>query len=142
MKPKLSILIPTICGREDSLELLLEELYRQRIALEYPNIVQFFIEKDAKEKSVGEKRNILIERASGEYVSHIDDDDRISNDYIKQLLAGIETSCDVITFNVSVSLNGDTPKICYYSIDFESDYNEPSAYYRLPNHLMCVKTLY
>lgn len=151
---KLSILIPTIYGREAGFVRVIEKLkgsyawvevkvsskegeWHLLECKELP--VNIFTLKDNRELKVGEKRNILMDAADGEYVSYHDCDDRPLDDYIKELLEGIESGADIITFNVEVSLNGGAPKPCYYSMYFEKDTNEPNAYYRLPNHLMCVK---
>ena len=107
--------------------------------IEYDDDVEILIYSDNKEESVGGKRNKLVGLAKGEYVSFLDEDDRVSDDYIEQLLEGIKSGADIITFDVSVSIDGATPKPCYYSMYFDGDKNEPDAYYRLPNHLMCVK---
>lgn len=154
---KLSILIPTIVGREEVFNEMFLSLSKQYMYKHFRKTKStegslytesriYFLDgleiiycKDNKEITVGEKRNRLINMAHGQYVSFIDDDDRISADYIKELLEGIETGADIITFNVSVSINGAVPKICYYSMYFDADRNEPNAYFRLPNHLMCVK---
>ena len=155
MKPKLSILIPTIVGREEMFNDLLLSIKRQYVYKQHKKTKSsdgrvttftYFLDGleiiyciDNREMKVGEKRNKLIELATGKYVSMVDDDDKVSEDYIEQLLAGIESGADIITFDVSVSIDGATPKPCYYSMYFDGDKNEPDAYYRLPNHLMCVK---
>jgi len=72
-------------------------------------------------------------------VVFVDDDDRISSDYIQQLLKGIESKADVVNFIVSVSLDGKPAKNCFYNKDYPNDYNEAKTYHRLPNHIMCVK---
>src|SRR5690606_11777994 len=59
--------------------------------------------------------------------------------YISTLLDATKHNSDVITFTASVSLNGDKPKPCFYSKDFKRDYNTSDAYYRIPNHICCVK---
>ena len=148
---KLSILILTITSRREMLQDIVRSLgatigldyylnngtWINRI--EYDDDVEILIYSDNKEESVGGKRNKLVGLAKGEYVSFLDEDDRVSDDYIEQLLEGIKSGADIITFDVSVSIDGATPKPCYYSMYFDGDKNEPNAYYRLPNHLMCVK---
>ncbi len=151
MQTKLSILIPTIVGREEMVESVVNSLGGTMgldfylvngsfiKSIEPDSGVEILICKDNKELSVGGKRNRLLEAANGEYVVFSDDDDRVSDDYASELLEGIKTGADIITFDVSVSIDGATPKPCYYSMYFDGDKNEPDAYYRLPNHLMCVK---
>src|SRR5690606_17931204 len=88
---------------------------------------------------LGEKRNIMVDMAQGEYVVHVDCDDRLEPDYIESLLNATKTGVDVITFKVSVSLNGAAAKICHYSKGFLKDHNTWDAYFRLPNHICCIK---
>ena len=94
---------------------------------------------DNKQIMLGQKRNIMVDMAQGEYIVFVDDDDRISDDYLASLLEATESYADVITFLVEVSLNGDPSKICRYSKDYRRDLNTPDEYQRLPNHICCVK---
>jgi hypothetical protein len=88
---------------------------------------------------LGHKRNTMVEMAQGKYIAFVDDDDRISDDYIARLLEATDSDADCIVFQAEVSLNGETPKLCYYTKDIKADYNKPNAYYRIPNHICCVK---
>lgn len=102
--------------------------------------VEVIICTDNKILTVGAKRNLLVSIAKGEYSVQLDDDDRIESIYKRELLEAINISgADVITFVVSVSLDGKPPKLCFYSKDYKGDYNDSNSYYRLPNHLCCVK---
>ncbi len=105
----------------------------------FNEVVEVIICTDNKQMKVGDKRNLLVNLASGERIAFLDDDDRIESCYKSELLEATKSGADVITFQVSVSLNGKPPKICLYSKEYKKDYNDPVRYYRLPNHLMCVK---
>lgn len=94
---------------------------------------------DNKKMMLGDKRNLMVEQSQGEYVVFVDDDDLVAPDYILSLLDATKNGSDVITFQVEVSLNGGNSKICHYSKDFEKDQNTDTEYYRLPNHICCVK---
>ena len=69
----LSILIPTVIGRERPLELLTNRIYSQIGDLKAESKVEVIVMKDNKEISIGEKRNQLYAAASGEYSVQIDD---------------------------------------------------------------------
>lgn len=109
------------------------------LSLEQQAQVEILILTDNKSIMLGEKRNTMVDIAKGKYIVFVDDDDRLSDDYIISLLQATETNADVITFKASVSINGGSPKICYYTKNIKADYNTANAYYRLPNHICCVK---
>lgn len=139
---KLSILIPSVHTRRNSfLPTITERIYSlyEKLPKNLQKEVEILILIDNKKMMLGEKRNKLIDIAQGDYIQFVDDDDRIEDSFIIDLLEGIKSGADVITFQVSVSINGEKPKICYYSKDFKQDYNTPEAYYRIPNHICCVK---
>lgn len=132
---KLSILVCSTQNRYNNfLPKILKELFAQSTGE-----VEILTLIDDKKRMLGSKRNNLLDISQGEYVAFVDDDDRISKDYIQQILKAIESKADVINFIVSVSLNGGISKPCYYNKDYLIDYNEANSYHRLPNHIMCVK---
>ena len=69
----------------------------------------------------------------------MDDDDRISETYVDDILQEIiNWSPDVIVFDAEITFNGTNPKLVKYGREY--DYCEnPEAYYRHPNHLMVHK---
>ncbi len=138
----ISILIPSVYERRDTfLPKILNQLEAQYnfLSVEDKEKVEILTLIDNKKTMVGEKRNIMLFIAQGDYVVFVDDDDRISDDYIKTLLEATKTNSDIITFKAEVSLNGEEPKECIYSMDFETDQNKHNKYYRLPNHICCIK---
>lgn len=140
---RLSILVPSVHTRFDTFASEIQkELYRQLAGLtEYErSLVEVLVLTDTKRRSIGKKRNEMLWLAQGEYVVFVDDDDRIEPDYILTLLnAALGSGADALCFDVSVSINGAAPKPCYYSRQYEKDFNNAHGYYRLPNHIMCVK---
>jgi len=104
---KLSILIPTIEGREASFN----ELYMQiQNAIWYFGLtasVEVLYLKDDKEITIGEKREKLYAMASGEYAWQIDDDDSIPWEAIPKILEAIEIApADCITFEEACTIDG------------------------------------
>lgn len=139
---KLSILIcSTHTRRNTFLPKIMEQVFCQYEALpkERQDMVEILILADNKRMMLGEKRNVMVDMAQGEYVAFVDDDDRLEPDYIASLLTAIESGSDVITFHVSVKLNGGDAKIAKYSKDYGHDYNTAAEYHRIPNHICCVK---
>lgn len=133
---KLSILICTIPERRAMFEALLSNLKEQ---IDTSRDIEIVF--DATEKiTVGEKRNKLLREANGEYVTFIDDDDRISHDYVKTIYKAIdEFNVDCFCFNAYYSHNGGQFKVVDYSKFHKQDKNTEKAFLRIPNHLMCVK---
>lgn len=141
---KLSILIPTTHTRRNTfLNKVLDQVYSQYDDLPYhkQQQVEILLLQDNKTIMLGSKRNQLVRMAQGDYVVFLDDDDRISPDYISTLLEATSVGSDVITFKASVSLNGEQPKECVYTSSIQQDYNTDDAYYRLPNHICAFKRL-
>ena len=139
---KLSILIPTVHNRRNTfLPRILEQVYSQydKLTEQEQKEVEILVLMDNKTIMLGDKRNLMIDQAQGEYVVFVDDDDRLSEDYIKSILDATRQNSDVITFKAEVTLNGDTPKLCYYSIEYTRDFNDKEAYYKIPNHICEVK---
>ena len=97
---------------------------------------------DTKTMSLGDKRNKMVDLAQGEYVVHVDSDDRLAPNYIESLLDATKSGCDVITFLAEVTLNGGKPKVCDYSIHHQKDYNTDFRYFRIPNHITAIKREY
>ena len=138
----LSILVCSVHTRYDTflpkIEKQLFEQYQQLSEADQHR-VEIVVLTDNKMMMLGHKRNVMVELAQGNYVVFVDDDDRIADDYIAELLAATASKADSIVFQAEVSLNGEPPKLCYYSKDVRRDYNRPDSYHRIPNHICCVK---
>lgn len=109
MTPELSILI---CGtptraREKALPLI-EKLEKQSVFLP----VEILYLLDNKKRSVGQKRQALLDVARGKYVAYVDDDDDVSENYIDCLMSVIQAdewtgnAPDVITFDQACDIAG------------------------------------
>lgn len=93
----LTIAIPTIETRKFVFNELFEELTKQ--ATPYGQQIEIISLCDNKEMSIGKKRQLLNNRANGKYVIQWDDDDWICEGGIDMIMKGIETGCDVITYD-------------------------------------------
>jgi len=84
MTIKLSILIPTLPNRIELFYLpLIKNLLKQ---IEPYNNIELISLFDNKKRTIGRKRQNMIDIIQGEYVCFIDDDDRISDDYVKLIM--------------------------------------------------------
>ena len=107
---KLSILICSVENneRQESLNKLLHELNHQVCSNYAENIVEILVEKDNGTMSVGEKRNVLIDKANGEYICFIDDDDFIANNYLNLILQNLTK--DILIIRIDHRINGGKAK--------------------------------
>jgi glycosyltransferase involved in cell wall biosynthesis len=92
-------------------------------------------------KSIGTKRNELIQMAKGDYVCFVDSDDDISSDYVERLMEGINLGVDCCSLKGCITWDGKNPEIFEHSLRY-SEYKtteNPIKYERFPNHLNCIK---
>ena len=103
-QPLLSILIPTVVGREMQYESLVDKLCKQYSGHE----VEIITKKDNKEVTIGEKREQLYKDANGIFSIQIDDDDELAPNAIELILEAIKSNpeVDCITFEEYCLMNG------------------------------------
>jgi|688.fasta_scaffold02660_8 glycosyltransferase involved in cell wall biosynthesis len=96
--PKLSILTPAIWSRTPP-------------RYDHPDI-EHLVVFDNRRRSIGLKRQACLDIARGDYIAFVDDDDAITDDYLEEILAAIETTqADVITFDQLAVVNGEHARI-------------------------------
>jgi hypothetical protein len=95
---------------------------------------------DSQDKSIGRKRNDLLGRADAEYLAFIDDDDRVSSDYVTRLMEGMRKGVDCCSLVGEITFDGVNPRVFLHSTRYKAYYEQDGVYYRYPNHLNCVKT--
>jgi glycosyltransferase involved in cell wall biosynthesis len=134
----LSILILTLPTRIDSYATLIKSLNQQVIENNLINRVQILTLCDTKEISVGEKRNILLNKSCGRYVCFIDDDDVIAPNYLIKIISALSSNADVVTFCGDYMENSIRTEFSI-SMVHRGNFNHPNMFYRLPNHLCPVK---
>jgi len=85
--PLLTIMLPTTIDRRLCFYHLLENILHQ-VNEECHNTgeVEILIDEDNKQKSIGKKRQDLLEKATGTWVVGIDSDDQIATDYIESII--------------------------------------------------------
>jgi len=136
---KLSILIPTLSSRWEVLKELIDELNYQIQS----KPVQILWIGDNRSMTIGEKRNELLQMAKGDWIAFIDDDDKISINYIKVLLNAIEDNPNktVITFRGTQNTDGKLDLPFRYNVNYGRNYKSfiDGARWKLmlPDHLCC-----
>lgn len=140
---RLSILIRSLESRQQKLDHLLRSLYVQLLALppQQTPLVEILTDIDNKEVTSGEKANRLLERATGEYICFIDDDDHVYDNYIKLILQATESRPDCVATQGHYSQNGGAKQLWMLSKDFH-DHDSNGILYRRANHLTPVKRQY
>ena len=106
---KLSILTPTIPGREAQVKALSERIAAQIGHDE----VEHLILSDNRQRSIGEKRQALVDIAQGDYIAFCDDDDNIAEDYVAEIIKATKQGPDVITFKQGSSYNGQKSTVVF-----------------------------
>lgn len=91
-----SVLIPTIAGREASLQKLVASLHEKKGRICPELRMEVKLAYDNREMSIGNKRQKLLQSASGKYVSFIDDDDEITDAYLEDLWACVRGNYQVM----------------------------------------------
>jgi len=117
-KPLLSILIPTVVGREEELKKITKkvcgreftesDMFTGRAGMFWGEC-QIFIIKDAKQLTIGEKREQLYKAAEGLFSWQIDEDDDIAPNAIELILNAIKSNpeVDCVTFRERCMMNGE-----------------------------------
>lgn len=115
-----SILICSIPNRLNSASNLYDILQKQ---IGNRKDIEVLCLTDNKNMTIGEKRNMLLSCARGAYLSFLDDDDTISDDFIPEIMKILDDSSpDVVTFKQHCTVNG----IEFY-VDFSlKNPNEPA----------------
>lgn len=137
---KLSILILSLHSRKEYLDRLLEILRQQTT-----EDVEVLTEIDDGKLSIGDKRNRLLDKATGEYICYLDDDDLISSDYVQKILKAIESKPDCVGIHLLHFHDGSLVGFTYHSLRYSSWFEVKDTvvgfmrYYRNPNHLNPVK---
>lgn len=112
--PRLSILLATIETRAALFAKLHAEILRQSEG----RSVEILVACDNKEISIGRKRQNLLEQATGDYVVFVDDDDWVSESYVDDILAALESSPDCVGFKIECTTNGSCKKSAIASMRY------------------------
>lgn len=105
----LSIMLPTTVDRRKKFYVLLESILKQVNDCNIQEEVEILIDEDEKQKSIGKKRQDLLERANGVFVVGCDSDDSLSNTYISEIINAIKNNPDTdhIGFLEKCNINGE-----------------------------------
>jgi len=133
MHIQLSILTPTIPSRKEQLSKLSEKIAKQSddLAVEHLSFA------DNRTRTIGAKRQALLDIARGEYIAFVDDDDDIKPDYVSEILLAIQQGPDVITFEQNSYYNGAFSKVIFGLNNCDEPFQPNGITLRAPWHV-CV----
>jgi glycosyltransferase involved in cell wall biosynthesis len=86
MMPSVSIITPTTKSREQFMPQLLQMVAMQ----DYPHIEHVIVDDEGL--TVGRKRNMACERATGDIILHMDSDDIYANDWVSRSVGALLVS--------------------------------------------------
>lgn len=132
---KLSVLICSLESRKRFLDRLLERINPQT----NNDQVEIIIDVDKGERTIGKKRNDLLHKAKGSYISFVDDDDLVAPDYVKRIIEATRTDPDCVGMEGIITFDGRNPKKFIHSLRYREWFEKKGIYYRNPNHLSPVK---
>jgi len=117
--PELSILIPSIPERHMKVSYLMHK-FEQQIAGRDVEVLAFV---DNMKRSIGLKRDGLLQLAKGDYLAFVDDDDLPYENYVGKMLGWIKAGngADVISIQQHATMNGSSRFLVDFSIKFENE---------------------
>lgn len=118
-QPLLSILIPSIPSRSKKFNVIFSKIEGQS----FNRSVEIISLVDNKRRSIGLKRDVLVQAARGKFVAFVDDDDDVSDDYVDLILRVIKRQgpiADVITFKQKVTINDSMPFVVEFGLGNEN----------------------
>jgi hypothetical protein len=141
--PSLSILTPSVPSRITSnLLKLIDKINNQIEKHNLKKKVEHVILIDNRIKTVGRKRDNLLQSALGKYVAFVDDDDDISHDYVIELVNAIDKNpdVDVITFKQNCFIENYPKAIAVFGLKNEQQsYSPGQTFTRKPYHICAWK---
>tara|TARA_R110001599_G_scaffold335275_1_gene551948 strand:+ start:3462 stop:4097 length:636 start_codon:yes stop_codon:yes gene_type:complete len=106
MTPLISFLIPTLRERQKKFKSLTDKLFLQIEENNLQNEIEIISIYDNRTIPLSKKRNMMQKMCSGMYFLHLDDDDRVADDYcvscvteIKKLIEDKDPMPDVIGYD-------------------------------------------
>ncbi len=115
----LSILIPTIIGREKQFNELEDFLQWQVSLASLWDKVEIKSICDNKELSIGAKRNQLLELATGEYCVMIDDDDTVHFQFVERIVNSLQGNPDCLGYKELCLYDGKSAKTSDISLKYK-----------------------
>ena len=131
-----SLLVATIPHRHEYLCNLLRNLDRQ--AQPGFNVIVYrtrVLAVQRPEARLARKMQVLLEASSGEYVSHMDDDDHPASDFVPAIMKALEDKPDYVGFPVLYTVDGNPQLPVEHSLRHKGWYQHEGILCRDISHL-------
>jgi len=139
-KPLLTIGILTLPQRKEMIERL-QNHFKRNTPDQFLNMVEFIINEDDGTKTVGKKRNEVLDQAKGQYVCFVDDDDLVEPDYIESICNILtDNDCDGVSFWGMYYVSGHPIMVFNHANANGGHFKKDGRQYRPLNHLNPVRT--
>lgn len=135
--PTWSILVPTLGERRPLFERLMAGLLPQ--VDPYAGRVRVVGWYNNGSPSLPQIRQTMVERASTEYISFVDDDDLVSQDYVAEIVGALDQDPDYVGFQVQCYSDGAPIGVAYHSLEFNRWVNLTGRYERDISHLNPIR---
>lgn len=139
MSIKLSIMVATVPNRIDFFyPKIMKSLINQTKKYNDVELIAMF---DNKKRTIGKKRQDMIDLSQGDYVVFVDDDDRVSDDYVDKIMTALynNPTTDCVVFDAFTRINGDAGRRVRFGIEYEN-YNEGNELRSKPSHTCVYKS--
>jgi glycosyltransferase involved in cell wall biosynthesis len=114
-----SVLIPSVPERIEKMMALFNKIQAQISSINAD--VEILVLLDNRKRTIGYKREALVQSARGDYLAFVDDDDDVKDNYISSIVEAIKNNkADVIVFNQEVTINDGTPFLIHFGIEYEN----------------------
>jgi hypothetical protein len=134
--------ILTVPERREFLDRLLKKL-NDTMMFSFANRIEVIVNSDNKIKTVGQKRNEIIDSANGKYLCFIDDDDIIGDYYISKIVWCLQSEqYDAVSFYGMYYNNGIPTMSFHHSSLHGGHFKKDGIQYRPLNHLNPILTNY
>lgn len=141
-QPILTITILSTTGREQYLTKMISVISKQIESCEHNVVYQVISDKPTKRGglTIGEKRNIGLQSATGKYHCFVDCDDELWNGYINKQVEGCMLDCDCVAFKGNYYEDNKFINPFEHSIVHDRYWQDEKGFYRFPNHLNAIRT--
>lgn len=139
---KLAILIPYTPDRQPLYDRLVKELDRQRAG--HNCIIISNLSNHSKDggPTTGHKRNDLLDAARKQGASHVaffDSDDLPGPNYVERNMEAVKGDYDCAELYGRIYFHNKPGNIFHHSNIYKEWFQDDKMYFRMPNHISCVK---